>query len=568
MILSIALFLGTFSILTLLLGLAGWLYPAFLVPFGSLVLFLAAIGLLRYRPKEKFVWKFEPRHIFFWAPLTALFSAIMASLFLSPPIFDELLYHLALPERFLLGRAVSYIPFNVYSNYPLNVEMLYVWGLLLPGIAVSRMIHFGLGVLSVLVIYLIARKHFSREAGRVSVYLFLSMIGIGILSASAFNDFGLVFFCLMSLFVLLNWVETRKSYWLILTGIFSGFALGAKYTAAVNLGIILILILIIGLIEKEKPRTLASDLMLILVSAFLSFSPWLLKNFIFTGNPVYPFFYEILGGKGWNAFNRLRFSEIYQNSFGPSGRGIARLLSIPSYLLFDFKNDVPLGFVWLLPIPFLFFVKSLNFKARLLGIYFLLYFVFWMSGTLVIRFLFPALTAYSLVGGILMAEAVGKRRFLLWVFFSLLAAGVLFNAYMVMDYTRGMRSGSGFREGRDLQAMAGSVNSLVPPKEKVLFVGEFRTFGFKREVLAPTMFDTNITEVWLEESANLKGFAARLQREKIGYILFSGYRAAWAQDNFKYFQKPENYERFKVFLATAYVSEVAGKGAYHLYRVN
>lgn len=146
LILSIALFLGIFSILTLLLGLMGLFYPAFLVTFGSFVLFLALIGLLRFRQKAKFIWKFELWQLFLWTPLVVLFSAITASLFLSPPIFDELLYHLALPERFLLRHAVSSIPFNVYSNYPLNVEMLYVWGLLFPGIAVCRMINFALGV--------------------------------------------------------------------------------------------------------------------------------------------------------------------------------------------------------------------------------------------------------------------------------------------------------------------------------------------------------------------------------------------------------------------------------------
>ena len=566
MILSIALFLGIFSILTLLLGLMGLLYPAFLVTFGSFVLFLALIGLLRFRQKAKFVWKFELWQLFLWTPLAVLFSAITASLFLSPPIFDELLYHLALPERFLLRHAVSSIPFNVYSNYPLNVEMLYVWGLLFPGIAVCRMINFALGSLSALVIYLIARKHFSREAGLMSVHLFLSMIGVGILFASAFNDFGLTFFCLMSLFTLMNWQEKQGRIWLVLTGVFCGFALGTKYTAVVNLGIIMLLVLMIGLMKKEKMKTQIIDLLLVLTFAFLTFSPWLIKNLWFTGNPVYPFFYEVFGGKGWNAFNAWRYGH-FHGLAGPPAQGINKYLAMPSFLIFDFKKDIPLGFFWLIALPFLFFIKRSDKKSWLLMMYFIPYSILWGLGIMLIRLLFPAMAVFSILGGRLIAETTGKKRFF-WAIFALLAVGVMFNAYMVMDYTRGVSSGSGFREGLDLRAIAGVANLFVPPGEKILFVGEFRTFGFKRDVLAPTMFDTNVAEDWLERSENFRDFSARLRREKIDYILFSAYRAAWAQDNFKYFEKPENYERFKLFLATAYVSGIAERGAYRLYRVN
>src|SRR5207244_2784964 len=105
----------------------------------------------------------------------------------------------------------------------------------------------------------------------------------------------------------LSWARWRRDGgasrgWLCLSAVFSGLALGAKYYAGISAALLGIF-LIAGWAQGAEKRRRAADLGVFVVLATVLFSPWLIKNAWFVGNPVFPFLYRWfpMTGTGWNA---------------------------------------------------------------------------------------------------------------------------------------------------------------------------------------------------------------------------------------------------------------------------
>jgi hypothetical protein len=110
-----------------------------------------------------------------------------------------------------------------------------------------------------------------------------------------------------------NLVEQKGPWWL--PALLLGFACASKYTGLQTVAVAGILCLVATQWNGTKSAWLGTKVAFI---AVLIASPWFIRNVVNTGNPVYPFFYSVLGGKHWDAFR----AEIYteeQQSFGVHG---------------------------------------------------------------------------------------------------------------------------------------------------------------------------------------------------------------------------------------------------------
>jgi hypothetical protein len=77
-----------------------------------------------------------------------------------------------------------------------------------------------------------------------------------------------------------------------LAAVFSGLAMGVKYTGFFPaLGVMLIY----AYAAHSKPFTVLKDLSVFTVIASVLVGPWLIKNYIYTGNPLYPFMTGFFG---------------------------------------------------------------------------------------------------------------------------------------------------------------------------------------------------------------------------------------------------------------------------------
>jgi hypothetical protein len=137
--------------------------------------------------------------------------------------------------------------------------------------------------------------------------MFLSLPVIVKLSITVYVDLGLIFFSTASLIFFLRWIEERYQLrYLILSAVFCGLALGTKYNGLIVF--FLLTVFIPFIVARRKAPTGATDRQksenkntgifskalgyagLFIFIALLIYSPWVIRNIIWTNNPVYPLY--------------------------------------------------------------------------------------------------------------------------------------------------------------------------------------------------------------------------------------------------------------------------------------
>lgn len=218
----------------------------------------------------------------------------------TPPVSrDALTHHLAVPKRYVEAGGIFEIPWMIPSYYPMNVDLLY-WGALNLGSDIApKYIHFTFCLLTAFLIHGYLKDRLNPSYAWLGVFLFLSLPIITKLSITAYVDHGLIFFSTLSLLFLLKWrKDGLRLKWLILSGFCCGIGLGTKYNGLVPFAILalltpLIYIQTIGHKEifqlRKSIQALGCCLLFGMISLIV-FSPWCIRNYRWTGNPVYPLF--------------------------------------------------------------------------------------------------------------------------------------------------------------------------------------------------------------------------------------------------------------------------------------
>jgi 4-amino-4-deoxy-L-arabinose transferase-like glycosyltransferase len=121
---------------------------------------------------------------------------------------------------------------------------------------------------------------------------FLTIPVIVKLSISAYVDLGVVFFSFASLLLLLKWAESGlKKKFLIFSGVMAGLAMGTKYNALLTT--VLLTLFVPILYERQSKgsfcRSALHGLFFLLI-AVIVFSPWMVRNYSWTKNPIYPLY--------------------------------------------------------------------------------------------------------------------------------------------------------------------------------------------------------------------------------------------------------------------------------------
>ncbi len=254
---------------------------------------------------------------------------------LSPPgptDWDGLAYHLAVPKLYLAAHRIFYVPFTSHSNFPFLTEMLYTLGLALHGPALAKLFHYAMFIVTAAGICSLCRRHINPRAGAVGALLFMSVPLMVWEAGVAYADITTAMYLLLGVYAILNWEESADRGWLLAAGIVSGFALGTKMLALVPIGALLMWVLWIGN-RRGDPSTVARwgtsikwTALVGLLTALIG-SLWYIKTYLYTGNPVYPFFYNIFGGRNWSQAD----ADIYhaaQQAMG-MGRSVLDFVMIP-----------------------------------------------------------------------------------------------------------------------------------------------------------------------------------------------------------------------------------------------
>jgi hypothetical protein len=225
--------------------------------------------------------------------MVALVGFALAYLFstMAPPLDGDTLHtYLDVPRQFLDEGGIVELPYELLSTVPLNVQMLSVLSLELAGGELAQMLAgFGMAIGGSGVVFILGRRHFSSEVGLVAAVIFLSMNVVQSLVPTTKSNLGWAFFDLLAIYAASEWafsVGKRQARWLIVAGLFSGLAIGAMYSGATTA-----VVLGIGVLYLSRHagwRQIFKVTLLYGVPAVLLASPWLIRNWLDIGNPVFP----------------------------------------------------------------------------------------------------------------------------------------------------------------------------------------------------------------------------------------------------------------------------------------
>jgi 4-amino-4-deoxy-L-arabinose transferase-like glycosyltransferase len=227
--------------------------------------------------------------------LFALIASIVVLSLVPPVAKDELVHHLAVPKLYLEHGGMYEIPFMPFSYYPMNLQLLYLIPLYFGNDIFPKFIHFSFALLTAYLIFLYIRRRLDGSYALLGAVFFLSIPIVVKLSITAYIDLGVIFFSFASLFFLLRWIESGfHSKFIVFSAIMCGLGLGTKYNALITLLLFTLFVPYAYSRYKEDSKTgffrAASHGLVFLFIALLIFSPWMIRNYQWKKNPIYPFY--------------------------------------------------------------------------------------------------------------------------------------------------------------------------------------------------------------------------------------------------------------------------------------
>lgn len=476
--------------------------------------------------------KFAPRWIPVFSILLFLLSFMLA---LAPPVeaFDGLLYHLSIPDWWLRDSGIQLINMPHYW-FPSLMEGMFVWSMAFGLDSTPQLIHFTFGVLTLSLIFNWTFSLFGARAAWWSVAIGLSMPSLFWLSAWAYTDLGLAFYSIAALLSLSNLKKEPNNIWLILSGIFCGFAMGVKYTA-----FILPVVCCFTLIWWQRPRLqqISKSLFIFVTFSLLSGGVWYLRNLIWMGNPVYPF---VFGGPFWDSFR----ADWYTNAGSGIGLDVLELILLPFVTTLGFRDenffDGRMGPFYLILFPVMVFVVWKVYKTKskrmldtfIISLFGLANIVFWVFGVIQThhlmqaRLLFPALLALLplFAKSILYVESLEfpkiKFRFVFSTIFALVVFAFTLDFALLVFVRNPILANMGLETRQSYtQRLNSSYAQLLELKEQtpqdayIYLINEPRSYGINR-LVQPDPINDNLSHDFYLYSTNTE-----LIREwkKIGY---------------------------------------------------
>lgn len=506
--------LSLWSLLTLALGVAGALQPG--VHWGLTLAGLAAAVATGRTSLQPAADSKRPTP----APTPLVAAALLVFVPMAwamllgactPQVdFDVVEYHLNGPKEWFQRGRIAFLPHNIYTSFPFLTEMLLLSGMVLrndvhAGALAGQVSLTAFSALAAVGLYAAGRRWFSPSAGWLAALVWLTTPWTYRLSIIAYAEGGLSFYVLASFLAAHEACARKQPAWFALTGFLSGSAMACKYPGLISV-VVPVAVGCAARLWRQRIawRSLVRWMSLYATGAALAVGPWLVKNGIETGNPVYPLAYSIFGGRDFDAETNVRW---------------VRAHAAPSYAsindrLRDFYlrcEDVVANNDW--HSPLLFGLAPLAFfgwRERRAGVVSAWLFVAWMFAAWfflthhIDRFWAPMIPVVALLaGGGAAAFATRPARIVGGL---AIAACVAFNATicsLIGGYNAGLTD-LAFAQRVAERTVTPELAWLnheyaerrLPEDFKLLCVGEAATFHARFPVLYHTVFDRCLLEEW------------------------------------------------------------------------
>lgn len=284
-----------------------------------LAAFLVVTNIKDFKEKYKFTVSLKSFNLVILCMIVILFGYLLIATYKLPYQWDEVAYQLFLPKEYIARNGLPYIEeFGPYSCFPSYAEMSYIAGLLLGWEhKIPHLFSWGFTLLLSMSLVVVAGKFYLKPKYYL-LLVFSLIITFTIIEWApvAKNDIVLCLFQLLGLHSILLWKDNNEIKYLILSGVYIGVSLGIKFTGLYVFFSFIVLVFIFEYSKKKSFYSIIFNLSLFCLAALILVSPWLIRNTVNVGNPIFPVATEIIGGGGRYPFaeeNRKIMSEIYEN---------------------------------------------------------------------------------------------------------------------------------------------------------------------------------------------------------------------------------------------------------------
>jgi hypothetical protein len=450
-----------------------------------------------------------------------------------PPVFyDSLVYHLGIPNLYLQNGGFIATPQFVFANTFIYYEISLIPAVFL-GDLVPRLFHFLLGTIFLLAV---ADEAAERWGIRGKARLLLALVSLPMtlfLLVTCMNDLAGAIFIFLAIrhFQRRNW-KLAAAFW--------GFAVGIKYFNLLPFA----LFLAIAVKPWRKPELKKALLMALIV--LLAVSPLVLKNFRFTGNPVFPFLSSVFPSPFWDEG---RF-QLLRNDVGRIVRSPNDFIKLPySLSFFNHGYGGLVGPLFLVLLPFL-LLAPVRQKTWLLWALLLLAIAPFMTANL--RFVYIAFVLLAIFA--LQALETSGGRALKAIFHLLVAVNFALGFSMLEKFYKAHSAWDGELSPEEYKGsffpaypVFAFVNASTPARARVLVAGEARNYYLKRPYQVSSALDHGILKKYLSPSRTADEFFAAVGKAGFSYLLVNFSEQARMQGTYAQLSA-EEYEKVTAFL--------------------
>lgn len=453
--------------------------------------------------------------------MTAVLLAVLALLFwlawVPPHLYDSLVYHLPLAAEYAREGRLVVRPDLIFSNFPQNGEMLFTLALLLGSDILAQLFSWLGAFLAIWWLFEMGKREAPIVVVLLACLLSVTHTAVMLLTPTAYVETLVMLWVTASVLSFVRWhvnageADSPKG-WLALSAIFAGLGVGTKYYAGITPAVLALYLVarLAGALragEAEEVRWRRREVFLFTGLAAAAGAPWLIKNAVFVGNPIFPFLYDFFParGTGWEGAAAAGYFRVLTEYGHPAGSFLRDLLQFP-YLAasgssrFGGGADV-LGSLGWAPLfaaaPLAIWAAWGRRTMGLLAGYCVAHWLLWYSTGVVLRFLVVIVPIASLLAahGVWQAwQRLGSRgrvalagggALLVWTNLALfLYVNTLFGSF---DVLVGAKSRRQFLDEKfDYYACAMAAKDL-DQDARVLVVGEQRGYYLERpqEVTTP-----------------------------------------------------------------------------------
>jgi len=540
LVLDLGLGLAWLSVVTLGLGSAGLMSRPVVLGVSLLGWALAFVPGKREGLTGGFDLTLQglPANRWIWLVSVPFVLVIALGALLPSYDFDVNEYHFQGPREYLEAGRIHWLPHNVYTSFPFATEMLTLWSMIVRndwyrGAVAGKLVLAMYALLTAGAVGATARRLFNPVAGWVAGLVWITSPWTCRISTIAYTEGALCFHVAASLLALVIWRQTRQAEQeihgsgrlpqldarcLLWLGALAGGAMACKYPGLVSVVVPSAAAAAvvtwretratIGAVETSSrpvPPFVARAFRLWPwgLGVVLFIGPWLLKNLIETGNPVYPLGWTVFGGADWDAELNAKWRRAHSSTdFSPgsvwalvtemAGRSDWQtpwLCALAPLSLWPRQTRRVAGWLWLLLAWEFFTVWGLTHRLDR----------FWVP-------VLPVLAVLAGAGGAWLWEQLGEwsgGRFVRFGVGAMAALITLFNFTFAISpwggyngFLESFESASQFVAGFTAPELV-HLNRQLPAGSRVLAIGDAEMFEARFPVVYNTVFDHSVFEEWV-----------------------------------------------------------------------